>query len=98
MIYNDILETIGHTPIVRLNRIAPDHTTVYVKVEAFNPMASVKDRLAFAIINDAEQRGVLSPGQTVIEATSGNHLWADRYDRELTDIFTFFFRCDKYAE
>mgnify|MGYP001817292441 FL=1 len=72
MIYNDILETIGHTPIVRLNRIAPDHTTVYVKVEAFNPMASVKDRLAYAIINDAEQRGLLSPGQTVIEATSGN--------------------------
>ncbi len=72
MIYNDILETIGRTPVVRLNRIAPDHTTVYVKVEAFNPMASVKDRLAFAIINDAKESGELQPGQTVVEATSGN--------------------------
>ena len=72
MIYNNILETIGRTPIVRLNQIAPEHATVYVKVEAFNPMASVKDRLAFAIINDAEQRGTLKPGQTVVEATSGN--------------------------
>ncbi len=72
MIYNNILETIGRTPVVRLNRLAPDHTTVYVKVEAFNPMASVKDRLAYAIINDAEQRGSLEPGQTVVEATSGN--------------------------
>jgi cysteine synthase A len=72
MIYNNILETIGRTPVVRLNRIAPEHATVYVKVEAFNPMASVKDRLAFAIINDAEQRGTLKPGQTVVEATSGN--------------------------
>ncbi len=72
MIYNNILETIGDTPVVRLNRMAPAGTEVYVKVEAFNPMASVKDRLAFAIINDAEQRGVLKPGQTVVEATSGN--------------------------
>ena len=72
MIYNNILETIGSTPVVRLNRLAPDHVTVYVKVEAFNPMASVKDRLAYAIINDAEQRGTLKPGQTVVEATSGN--------------------------
>ncbi len=72
MIYNNILETIGRTPIVRLNRLAPDGVTVYVKVESFNPMASVKDRLAFAVINDAEQRGTLKPGQTVIEATSGN--------------------------
>ena len=72
MIYNNILETIGNTPIVRLNRLAPDHVDMYVKVESFNPMASVKDRLAFAIINDAEQRGTLKPGQTVIEATSGN--------------------------
>ncbi len=72
MLYNNILETIGHTPVVRLNHIAPDHVTVYVKVESFNPMASVKDRLAFAIINDAEQRGTLKPGQTVVEATSGN--------------------------
>ena len=72
MIYNNILETIGRTPVVRLNRLAPDNVTVYVKVEAFNPMASVKDRLAYAIINDAEQRGTLKPGQTVVEATSGN--------------------------
>ncbi len=72
MIYNSILETIGNTPVVRLNRMAPAGTEVYVKVEAFNPMASVKDRLAFAIINDAEQRGALKPGQTVVEATSGN--------------------------
>jgi cysteine synthase A len=72
MIYNNILETIGNTPIVRLNRIGPDHVDLYVKVESFNPMASVKDRLAFAIVNDAERQGALKPGQTVIEATSGN--------------------------
>jgi cysteine synthase len=72
MIHDDILGTIGSTPVVRLNRIGPEHTTIYVKIESFNPMASVKDRLAFAIIDDAEKRGLLSPGQTVIEATSGN--------------------------
>ena len=72
MIYDNILETIGSTPVVRLNRLAPDRVSVYVKVEAFNPMASVKDRLAYAIVNDAEQRGTLKPGQTVVEATSGN--------------------------
>jgi cysteine synthase len=72
MIYDNILQTIGNTPIVRLNRMAPENVTVYVKVESFNPMASVKDRLAFAIINDAEQKGLLAPGQTVVEATSGN--------------------------
>ncbi len=72
MIYNNILETIGNTPVVRLNRMAPDHVEMYVKVESFNPMASVKDRLAFAIITDAENRGSLKPGQTVVEATSGN--------------------------
>jgi cysteine synthase len=72
MIYNNILETIGRTPIVRLNRTGPDHVTVYVKVEAFNPLASVKDRLAYAIIKDAEDSGALKPGQTVVEATSGN--------------------------
>ena len=72
MIYNNILETIGNTPVVRLNRMGPEHVDLYVKVESFNPMASVKDRLAFAIINDAEQKGTLKPGQTVIEATSGN--------------------------
>src|SRR3546814_14681336 len=72
MIHDSILDTIGHTPIVRLNRIAPEHVSVYVKVEAFNPGGSVKDRLALAVILDAEARGVLKPGQTVIEATSGN--------------------------
>ncbi len=72
MIHDSILGTIGSTPIVRINTLAPSHTTMYVKCEAFNPMSSVKDRLAFAIITDAEQRGTLRPGQTVVEATSGN--------------------------
>jgi cysteine synthase len=72
VIYDSILDTIGNTPVVRLNRMAPEHVTVYVKIEAFNPMASVKDRLALAIITDAEKRGTIQPGQTVIEATSGN--------------------------
>lgn len=72
MIYDNILQLIGNTPVVRLNRMGPDHVELYVKVESFNPMASVKDRLAFAIINDAERRGALQPGQTVVEATSGN--------------------------
>jgi len=72
MIYNNILETIGSTPVVKLNKMGPDTVDLFVKVESFNPMASVKDRLAFAIINDAEKRGLLKPGQTVIEATSGN--------------------------
>jgi cysteine synthase A len=72
MIYNNILETIGNTPVIRLNRMAPDNVEMYVKVESFNPLASVKDRLAIAIITDAEQKGLLKPGQTVVEATSGN--------------------------
>ena len=72
MIYDSILGTIGNTPIIRLQRLAPKHVELYVKVEAFNPAGSVKDRLALAIILDAEQRGTLKPGQTVIEATSGN--------------------------
>ena len=72
MIYDSILDTIGDTPVVRLNRIGPEHTTIYVKIESFNPMASVKDRLALGIINDAEKKGTIEPGQTVIEATSGN--------------------------
>ncbi|WP_430389579.1 cysteine synthase A [Dyella sp. 20L07] len=72
MIYDSILDTIGNTPIVRLHRLAPKHVTLYAKVEAFNPAGSVKDRLAYAIIIDAEKRGVLKPGQTVVEATSGN--------------------------
>ncbi len=72
MIHDDILSTIGHTPTVRLNRIGPDHVDLYAKLEFFNPMASVKDRLAIGIIEDAERRGTLKPGQTVVEATSGN--------------------------
>lgn len=72
MIYNSILDTIGNTPVVRLNRIAPEHVEIFVKIESFNPMASVKDRLAFAIIDDGERSGALKPGQTVVEATSGN--------------------------
>jgi len=72
MIYDSILHTIGRTPIVRVNRIAPAHVTMYVKCEFFNPLSSVKDRLAIAIIEDAERSGALQPGQTVVEATSGN--------------------------
>ena len=72
MIYDSILATIGRTPVVRINRLAPAHVTMFVKCEAFNPLSSVKDRLAIAIIEDAERRGTLKPGQTVVEATSGN--------------------------
>ena len=72
MIYESILHTIGRTPIVRVNRLAPGHVTMYVKCEFFNPLSSVKDRLAIAIIEDAERSGALKPGQTVVEATSGN--------------------------
>ena len=72
MIYDSILDTIGRTPVVRLNRIAPAHVTMFVKCEFFNPLGSVKDRLAIAIIEDAERSGALRPGQTVVEATSGN--------------------------
>lgn len=72
MIYENILGTIGRTPIVKINRLAPSHVTMYVKCEFFNPLSSVKDRLAIAIIEDAERRGLLKPGQTVVEATSGN--------------------------
>src|SRR5262252_360666 len=72
MIYDSILDTIGNTPVVKLQRIPPKHVTIYVKIEAFNPLSSVKDRLALAIIDDAERRGAIKPGQTVVEATSGN--------------------------
>lgn len=72
MIYDNILGTIGRTPVVRINRLAPPGTTIYVKCEFFNPLSSVKDRLAVGIIEDAEQRGELKAGQTVVEATSGN--------------------------
>ena len=71
-IYSNILETVGATPVVRINKLAPAHVNLYVKVEAFNPMASVKDRLALGVIEAAERDGSLQPGQTVVEATSGN--------------------------
>ena len=70
--HDHILQTIGNTPLVRLNRLAPEGVDVYVKLESFNPLGSVKDRMAAAVIEDAERRGLLRPGQTVIEATSGN--------------------------
>jgi cysteine synthase A len=70
--YNSILETVGHTPVVKLNRIAPAGVNVWVKVEAFNPLGSVKDRLALGVIEAAERSGELKPGMTVVEATSGN--------------------------
>src|SRR5476651_36120 len=72
MIYENILGTIGRTPVVRVGRLAPANVSLYVKCEFFNPLSSVKDRLAIALIEDAEARGALKPGQTVIEATSGN--------------------------
>ncbi len=71
-LYENILETVGGTPVVKVNRLAPSHVNLYVKVEAFNPLGSVKDRLALGVIEAAEQSGELKPGQTVIEATSGN--------------------------
>lgn len=71
-LYDSVVDTIGDTPCIRINALAPDHVRVYVKVEAFNPAASVKDRLAISIIEEAERRGELKPGQTVVEATSGN--------------------------
>ena len=71
-IYDSILDTIGRTPVVKLHRVAPAHVELYAKVEAFNPAGSVKDRLALAIVLDAEARGLLRPGDTIVEATSGN--------------------------
>jgi cysteine synthase len=71
-LYANILETVGRTPVVRINRLAPDGIDLFVKIEAFNPLGSVKDRLALGVIEDAERTGALKPGQTVIEATSGN--------------------------
>src|SRR5690242_21394531 len=72
MIHDSILGTIGKTPILRINKLAHKNVTMYVKCEFFNPLSSVKDRLAIAIIEDAERTGKLAPGQTVVEATSGN--------------------------
>src|SRR6187401_2484781 len=70
--FQNILETVGNTPVVRINRLAPPHVNLFVKIEAFNPLGSVKDRLAFGVIEAAEKSGELKPGQTVVEATSGN--------------------------
>ncbi|MGI9502416.1 MAG: pyridoxal-phosphate dependent enzyme, partial [Geminicoccaceae bacterium] len=70
--YENICETVGNTPVVRINRLAPEGINLYVKVEAFNPLGSVKDRLALGVIEAAEKSGELKPGQTVVEATSGN--------------------------
>jgi cysteine synthase A len=71
-IHDTILDTIGRTPVIRINNLGPKNVKMFVKVEAFNPMSSVKDRLALAIIEDAERKGAIKPGQTVVEATSGN--------------------------
>src|SRR4026209_2905312 len=70
--YNSILDTVGHTPVVRVNRLGPPGVNLYVKIDAFNPLGSVKDRLALGVMEAAEKSGELKPGQTVIEATSGN--------------------------
>lgn len=72
MKHNNILSTVGNTPVIRINRLAPDGVNLYVKFEAFNPLGSVKDRLALGVIEAGEKSGELKPGQTVIEATSGN--------------------------
>src|SRR5437763_12275112 len=70
--FANILETVGNTPVVRIGKLAPPDVNLFVKIEAFNPLGSVKDRLALGVIEDAERSGKLKPGQTVIEATSGN--------------------------
>jgi cysteine synthase A len=70
--YANILETVGNTPVIRINKLAPEGINLFVKMEAFNPLGSVKDRLALGVIEDAERSGALQPGQTVVEATSGN--------------------------
>src|SRR3954463_7965429 len=70
--YANILETVGHTPVVKIGKLAPPGVNLYVKIEAFNPLGSVKDRLALGVIEAAERSGALKPGQTVVEATSGN--------------------------
>ena len=70
--FNNILETVGNTPVVRINNLAPANVNLFVKIEAFNPLGSVKDRLALGVIEDAERTGALKPGQTIVESTSGN--------------------------
>ena len=76
--FDNILGTIGRTPVVRINKLAPPHVNLYVKIEAFNPMGSVKDRLALGIISDAECSGTLRPGPKIVEATSGSRWCAHR--------------------
>ena len=71
-IFQNILDTIGNTPTVKINNLGPENRNIYVKIESFNPMGSVKDRLALGVIEDAERSGALKPGQTIVEATSGN--------------------------
>src|SRR5438034_10244796 len=71
-LFDNVVETVGDTPCIRINSLAPKHATIYVKAEFFNPAGSVKDRLAISIIEEAERSGELKPGQTVVEATSGN--------------------------
>ncbi|TIX53202.1 MAG: pyridoxal-phosphate dependent enzyme, partial [Mesorhizobium sp.] len=70
-LFDSIVDTVGDTPVIRVNNLGPDHVTIYVKAEFFNPAASVKDRLALNIIEEGERSGALKPGQTVVEATSG---------------------------
>ena len=70
--YDSILGAVGNTPVIKVNKLTPKGVNLYVKVESFNPMGSVKDRLALGVIEDAERSGALAPGQTVVEATSGN--------------------------
>src|SRR5947207_11273289 len=70
--FDNILQTIGNTPVVRIGKLAPDGVNLFVKIEAFNPLGSVKDRLALGVIEDAERTGMLKTGQTVVEFTSGN--------------------------
>src|SRR5689334_19654889 len=70
--FASILDTVGKTPVVKIAKLAPEGINLYVKVEAFNPLGSVKDRLALGVIEDAERRGALKPGMTVVEASSGN--------------------------
>src|SRR5206468_2676710 len=71
-LFDSVLDTVGDTPCIRINTLAPKHATIYVKGEFFNPAGSVKDRLAISIIETAERNGTLKPGQTIVEATSGN--------------------------
>lgn len=71
-LFDSILDTVGDTPVIRINNLGVDHATIYVKAEFFNPVSSVKDRLALNVIEEAERTGALKPGQTVVEATSGN--------------------------